>query len=169
MVGALCLDDLGDLFGIFIGDIAAGDDGDEAGVLLAHAAGQTVGGLGQVIGGGHDLAVLQSHDLALPDALAVELAVAGGVSDEAGGDLVGRSHHVDGVGLNIGRGVKVQQCRDAHGHGAGGQNDHLTVGQLLGLLSSHDDVLVVGQHEHGLCGHALDGGASGLIYREKAY
>ena len=131
VVGALCLDDLGDLFGIFIGDIAAGDDGDEAGILLAHAAGQAVGGLGQVIGGGHDLAVLQSHDLALPDALAVELAVAGGVGDEAGGDLVGRSHHVDGVGLNIGRGVKVQQCRDAHGHGAGGQNDDLTVGQLL--------------------------------------
>ena len=42
VVGALCLDDLGQLLGFLVGDIAAGDDGDKAGVLLAHAAGQAV-------------------------------------------------------------------------------------------------------------------------------
>ena len=158
VVGAFCLDDLGHLLGILVGDIAAGDDGDEAGILLAHTAGQTIGGLGDVVGGEDDLAVLQSHDLALPDPLAVVLAVAGGVGDEAGGDLIGGRHHVDGVGLDGSRGVEVQQSGDAHGDGAGGQNDHLTVSQLLGLLSSHDDVLVVGQNEDGLGRDALDGG-----------
>ena len=38
-----------------------------------------------------------------------------------------------------------------------GRTTTLTVGQLLGLLGSHDDVLVVGQHENGLGRHALDG------------
>ena len=104
-----------------------------------------------------DLAVLQSHDLAFLDLLAVVLAVAGGVGDEAGGDLVGSSHHIDGVGLGAGRGVKVEQSGDAHGHGAGGQDHDLTVSQLLGLLGSHNDVLVVGQDENGLGRHALDG------------
>ncbi len=34
MVGALGLDDLGQILGILIGDVTAGDDGDEAGILL---------------------------------------------------------------------------------------------------------------------------------------
>jgi hypothetical protein len=120
MVGALCLDDLGNLFGVLVAHVTARDDGDEAGILLAHIACQTVGGLGDIGGGGNDLAVLQCHDLALADALAIVLAVAGGVGDQTGGYLVGSSHHVDGVGLGIHRGVKVQQCGNAHGHGAGG-------------------------------------------------
>ena len=97
------------------------------------------------------------HDLALADALAIVLAVAGGVGDQTGGYLVGSSHHVDGVGLGIHRGVKVQQRGNAHGHSASGQHHHLTVRQLLCLLGSHNDVLVVGQHEHGLGGNTLDG------------
>ncbi len=90
--------------------------------------------------------------------LAVELAVAGGEGDKAGGNLVGRLHHVDGVGVLGGVRVEVQHSGDALGNGAGGQHDHRAVRQLLGLLGGHNDVFVVGQHKHRLGGHALHGG-----------
>ena len=45
---ALGLYHLRSALSVFLADIAAGNNGDEAGVFFAHAAGQTIGGLGDV-------------------------------------------------------------------------------------------------------------------------
>ena len=153
---ALGAHQIGRLFGVLVADVAAGNDRDELGVLLLHGAGQTIGHLDQVGAGGNDFAVLQRHDLALFDGLAVKLAVAGGIGDQTRADAVRRLHHGNGVLLRLQVGVKVQHGGHALGHGAGGQHDDLAVRELLRLLGRHDDVLVVGQNEHGLGRHALD-------------
>ena len=87
----------------------------------------------------HIFAVFQGHDLALLDGLAVELTVTGGIGHQAGGHLVGSRHHVDGIFVRGRFGVKVQHGGHALGHRAGGQDQNLAVGQLLGLFRCHDD------------------------------
>src|SRR5699024_11042802 len=65
---------------------------------------------------------------------------------------------------------------DALGHGAGGDDHHFpALNEAHALLGGHDDVLVVGQHEHGLGGGAgdlpqnvLGGGAHGLTAGDDA-
>src|SRR5699024_10050352 len=105
--------------GVLFAHVTAGNQGDEAGVLLYNAAGQTVGGLGDVGADVHDLAVLHGHDLALLDLVAVEVAVAGGEGHKTGAHLTGGVHHVDGVGVHGGVRVKAQHGGDALGNGAG--------------------------------------------------
>ena len=72
--------------------------------------------------------------------------------------LSGRLHHVGGVFVLGGVRVKVEHGGDALGNGAGGKHDDSAVRNALGLLGGHDDVFVVGQHEHRLGGHALHSG-----------
>ena len=157
IAAALGADHIGGMLGFLIADIAAGDHRDKLGVLLAHRACQAVGHLDNVGAGGNDLAVFQRHNFALFDRLAVKFTVAGGVGDKTRAHLIGSRHHIDGVLLGGGVGVKVQHGGHTLRNGAGGQHNDLAVRQLLRLLGRHNDVLVVGQHQHGLGGYALDG------------
>ena len=138
---ALGLHQFGGMFGIFLADFRTGDHGDELAVLFLHGTCQAVGHLGNVAASGNDLTVFQRHDLTLTDGAAVKLAVAGGIGDQAGSNLFGGGHHVDGILLRGGFGVKVQHSGHALGHGTGRQNQDLAVSQLFCLFGSHDDVL----------------------------
>ena len=126
--------------------------------------------------GAEELAVDQSQIVAFVDGKAVKVAVAGGVSDLGGGDGGGGVQHGLGDDLGIGLlGVGVHHGGDALGHGGGGDDDDFLLRQTLALLSGHDDVLVVGQHEHHLAGGQVDlledglgGGVHGLAAADDA-
>ena len=116
-----------------------------------------------------ELVVDHAHDVALMDLLALVGGVAHGVGDGRGVHVLGGLGHGLGVLLHAHVGGEGQHRGDSHGHGLGGQNDHVLLRQLRGLLGREDDVGVVGQDEHvsgvgGLhrLGQILNAGIHGL-------
>ena len=101
--------------------------------------------------------------------VAVKVGIPRCIGDEGGVDPgYGLGHAVRYL-LFRGRLVQGEQGGDALRHGLGGDDDYALFGQRDALLRGHDDVLVVGQDENGLCGRAvylgeyvLGGGVHGL-------
>ena len=88
--------------------------------------------------------------VALLDMAAVKFAVPGGIGHRAGADGGDGALHILLVLLRLQVVVKGQHGADALGDGLCGQHHHLLVAEGGGLLSGHDDVLVVGQDENDL-------------------
>ena len=119
--------------------------------------------------GAEELAFQQSQIVAFVDGKAVEVGVAGGVSDLAGGHIGQSLGHSLGVGLLIGVQIHHHHGGDALRHGLAGDDHHILGSQCVDLLGSHDDILVVGQDVDHLGGGFLDlaqdvlgGGVHGL-------
>ncbi len=88
--------------------------------------------------------------------MTVEVAVAGGVGDLGGVDVLDDLAECGGEGFLIRISVQIQQRRDALGDCLGGDDDNLLLGEGDALLRSHNDILVIGEHKHGLRGGAVD-------------
>ena len=144
------------LLGLGVLDIRAIEDVDELCAFLSgaccHVGQQTL----QIRGGVQQSAVVQTQEIAFLDLAAVKVGIAGSVGNLHGGDAAQSLGHGSGVGGFIHVGIKAQHGGDALGYGLGGDHDDLFVGQTGGLLSSHDNILVVGQNEDHLGGSTLN-------------
>ena len=115
-----------------------------------------------------ELSVLQSQIVSLADGEAVKVGVPGGIGHLSRGHGGCRLCHGVGQSLWV---LTIRICvhhgGDALRHRGGGHNDDLFVRQPHALLSGHNDILVVGQHEHHLTGgavHLLQDGLRGGIH-----
>jgi len=85
--------------------------------------------------------------------IAVKVGVPGGIGDLHGvhsGQSLGQSLFVF---LHSAVGIETEHSSNALGNGFAGDHHHVLFGQSVHLLGGHNDVLVVGQHEHGLGRH----------------
>ena len=145
------------LSGLLLGNAFAEDNGCKRAVVGDHLASQLFEDRG-FLAVSAQLALAQRQILTLFDLLAVKLAVAGRIRHLTAADVLCRVQHSKRqLAVLLSFRIDRQHSRNALRDGLGRHDDHLfLLGEMNRLLGSHDDVLVVRQHENDFRRNGID-------------